>query len=149
MEKRIWSKPEMNEFAFAANEYVAGCTDLLNKFWKFICDFGGGKHYDIYSGAYDDTKNPQQNAKFSDLLTQDSRRNQVYYHACGTTHYVKQEEGKTWENYFLLGWADDDADDDEIGNVTKDVYIWTDGGTDVHVTSQVGEEIETVAGNKS
>ena len=27
MEKRIWSKPEMNEFAFAANEYVAACGD--------------------------------------------------------------------------------------------------------------------------
>lgn len=25
MEKRIWSKPEMHEFAFAANEYVSTC----------------------------------------------------------------------------------------------------------------------------
>ena len=32
MEKRIWTKPEMNEFAFAANEYVAACEDTVNKF---------------------------------------------------------------------------------------------------------------------
>lgn len=31
MEKRIWSKPEMHEFAFAANEYVAAC-------WKINCN---------------------------------------------------------------------------------------------------------------
>lgn len=27
MEKMIWEKPEMNEIAFAANEYVAACGD--------------------------------------------------------------------------------------------------------------------------
>lgn len=28
MEKMMWTKPEMNEVAFAANEYVAGCYTL-------------------------------------------------------------------------------------------------------------------------
>lgn len=148
MEKKIWSKPEMNEFAFAANEYVAACEDLLSKFWKFVCDFGNGKHYDIYAGAYNEDKKDWQNALNSELLTKDGLT-QEYYHSCGSTHYVKQEDGKTWQNYFLLGWADDDAYDISIGNVTKDVYIWTDGGTDVHVTSQIGEDIETVTGNRS
>ena len=44
MEKRIWSKPEMNEFAFAANEYVAACGDE-NKVFKFICDAKEGLLY--------------------------------------------------------------------------------------------------------
>ena len=36
MEKRIWSKPEMHEFAFAANEYVAtSCGD--GKKYNFVC----------------------------------------------------------------------------------------------------------------
>lgn len=36
MEKRIWSKPEMNEFAFAANEYVSTC-------YSGRCDISAGK----------------------------------------------------------------------------------------------------------
>ncbi len=44
MEKRIWSKPEMHEFAFAANEYVAACGDQ-NKVYKFICDAAAGPLY--------------------------------------------------------------------------------------------------------
>ena len=36
MEKRIWSKPEMNEFAFAANEYVSTC-------YYGFCDIDAGK----------------------------------------------------------------------------------------------------------
>lgn len=151
MEKMIWSKPEMNEFAFAANEYVAACEDTLNKFWKFICDFGAGKHYDIYVGAYDESKSELENAWNSELLTKDRYvpPKQSYYHSCEKTHYVKKEAGKSWQDYFKVGWADDDAWDISIGNVTKDVYIWTDGDTDVHVTSQIGEKIETVDGNFS
>ena len=34
----------MNEFAFAANEYVAACGDQ-NKVYKFICDALAGKLY--------------------------------------------------------------------------------------------------------
>ena len=54
MEKRIWSKPEMNEFAFAANEYVAAC-------WKIKCNvpFGFGffdrnnnEQYDRYKDKF-------------------------------------------------------------------------------------------------
>ena len=45
MEKRIWTKPEMNEFAFAANEYVAACG-VMNRVYKFICDaFAGNLYY--------------------------------------------------------------------------------------------------------
>ena len=40
----MWSKPEMNEFAFAANEYVAACGDE-NKVFKFICDAKEGLLY--------------------------------------------------------------------------------------------------------
>lgn len=45
MEKKIWSKPEMHEFAFAANEYVAACGDNGSKY-LFKCDaWGGVLHY--------------------------------------------------------------------------------------------------------
>ena len=154
MEKMIWSKPEMNEFAFAANEYVASCEDKQNRFWKFVCDLSGGflnRAYDIYLGKYDSTQEKSHlavrdwNAQNSTLLTEGS-----WYKACGDTHYVKQEDGKTWENYFELGWADSNSADDLIGNVTETVYIWRgEEGNNVHVTTQLGEDIETVIGNKS
>lgn len=45
MEKLIWTKPEMNEFAFAANEYVAACGDEGSKY-LFKCNAVGGiLHY--------------------------------------------------------------------------------------------------------
>lgn len=37
MEKRTWIKPEMNELAFAANDYVAACGDS-GTVYKFVCD---------------------------------------------------------------------------------------------------------------
>lgn len=45
MEKKIWSKPEMNEFVFAANEYVAACGDNGSDY-LFKCDASWGiLHY--------------------------------------------------------------------------------------------------------
>lgn len=45
MEKRVWAKPEMQEFAFAANQYVAACGDSGSDY-LFKCDaFGGFLHY--------------------------------------------------------------------------------------------------------
>ena len=38
MEKMIWEKPQMNEVAFAANEYVAAC-------WSVNCNVPYGKGY--------------------------------------------------------------------------------------------------------
>lgn len=45
MEKRIWSRPEMNEFAFAANEYVSTC-------YSGVCDTHAGnvEPKDIFLG---------------------------------------------------------------------------------------------------
>ena len=44
MEKMVWEKPELNEVAFAANEYVAACGDS-GKVYKFVCDAPGGELY--------------------------------------------------------------------------------------------------------
>ena len=147
MEKMIWEKPEMNEVAFAANEYVASCDDTVSKFWKFICNVGGGQWMDIYKGTYDSTKDDRWNHNNSENLTSDG-----WYYACGTEHYVKQEEGVTWDTVFAKGWADSDYWEpgllnDHI-NYTQDVYIWTGDGH-VHATTSPGELIETVKGNKS
>lgn len=41
MEKMIWEKPQMNEVAFAANEYVAACGDS-GRTYKFECTAPAG-----------------------------------------------------------------------------------------------------------
>lgn len=54
MDKMMWSKPEMNEFAFAANEYVAACGDPLRTIYNFICTSLAGVLY-----YYDDNGSQQ------------------------------------------------------------------------------------------
>ncbi len=154
MEKKIWSKPEMNEFVFAANEYVAACLDTKNTYLKFVCDFGNkflDSLFDIYVGVYDNNKTKEENAANSELLTKDYIiPGTGNYHACGDTHYVQKEDGKDWTDYFWVGWADSDSRDGEIGRVTEQVCIWKGEKNDnVHVTTQLGTEIENVTGNRS
>ena len=95
MEKRIWSKPEMNEFAFAANEYVAACGDE-NKKYLFTCDAGGGKSgyvwiedngQDELQSGINRKNNPTDGYGKDDYLGG--------YHACGATH-----EASTTDDFY-------------------------------------------------
>ena len=99
MEKRIWSKPEMNEFAFAANEYVAACGDE-NKKYLFTCDAGGGQ------SGYVWIEDNNQDGLQSDKSSWDNpwggwNPNDSYdrylspYHACGETH-----EASTTDDFY-------------------------------------------------
>ena len=56
MEKMIWEKPQMNEVAFAANEYVAACGDN-GTIYNFLCN--AGVKYGTFSvwAGYDDDWN--------------------------------------------------------------------------------------------
>ena len=104
MEKRIWSKPEMHEFAFAANEYVAtSCGDGKN--YLFKCDAGGGAlgHVWLETNGVDDC---QTEDKWNQTGPFPWDREYEYYadrslgdyYACGTEHETKNQ------NEFLNGW---------------------------------------------
>ena len=101
MEKRIWSKPEMHEFAFAANEYVAACGDEHKKY-LFTCDAGGGKSG--YVWIEDNKKDGLQSDDYWALGTwptggSSSRDEYDHflggYHACGATH-----EASTTDDFY-------------------------------------------------
>ena len=148
MEKKIWSKPEMNEFAFAANEYVAACGDTKNWFFKFVCnlgkidlkdygiDFQFNWKFDIYSGEHGSSD--------TELLTKDDwlLPGSGYYEACDTTHYVQVDnEHVRPEDVFEKGWADFNRYDGLQSDRYVDVYIWRGkDGKNVHATTEIMTE---------
>ena len=118
MEKRIWSKPEMNEFAFAANEYVAACGDGGTNY-LFTCDAGGGKDGYVWlekNGADGCQVVPEWNQTGEhkwegELVEADEFLGG--YHACGKKHETKNQ------NEFLNGWSKADGSD-----VFTKVLVW-------------------------
>lgn len=141
MEKMMWAKPEMNEVAFAANEYVAACNDLFSWFWEFICNAGGGNRADIWEGTYHEDYNPNNDGT---NLTPGT----MYFHACGAEkHYVTYEEGKENE-IFTNGWYDEDEGNGQ--DYKFDVTIWKgEDGKNVHATTSLVSELKVVKGNRS
>ena len=126
MEKKIWSKPEMNEFAFAANEYVAACGDSGSKYY-FKCDAGGGyvdnPDYNPSLPTFGDFNKPtiwqSTEGDLTDangnLFTSGSDR---YYYACGDTHEASTEDE------FVLGRFYANGGNDNLSGAWTSVYVW-------------------------
>lgn len=120
MEKLMWVKPEMEEVSFAANEYVAACGEK-NKVYLFTCDAGGGESGDVWTDAGENLTDG--------ILSS--------YHACNKTH-----QSSTLDEYldgtFYYNYGND-RKTNYFGEAYEslDVKIWTDGGTDVHCTTEV------------
>lgn len=120
MEKKIWSKPEMNEFAFAANEYVATSCGDGGTTYKFTCDAGqidkhvgvghvfnpttcwcGEKHW---LGGYDDMHHynvyRDNDGDFGEQVG-------LGYHPCGETHEATVGKNESFGDVFFAGLMDD------------------------------------------
>ena len=127
MEGRVWKRPLTEVQKFEANEYVAACHDW-NTVYKFKCDAGGGASGDVYT---DDGTN----------LTEGRTR---YYHACDATHEASTQDD------FIRGYYIQNGGNDKTGYWTlfggwqeypkTSVIIWTDGGTDVHCTTNLNQD---------
>lgn len=120
MDKMMWSKPEMNEFAFAANEYVAACGDSGTTY-MFKCDAGlvekdipwypyPGQEPTYWAPTYGDLTDSEGNLYTSGKDTA--------YHACGVTHQANVEDE------FVLGRFYDNDGNDDLSGAWKAVYIW-------------------------
>ena len=157
MEKRIWSKPEMNEFAFAANEYVAACGDGGQNIF-FTCDAGGGKYGRVWmeTNSPTDDWNGLQTDEVPGIYDpgMDELRTSSY-HACGKKH-VASTTDEFMKGYYI---SNDDWNSgwDTSGTIPKfdlaaviekaiRVYIW--GGTEksnTHCTTNLDIENWEVA----
>lgn len=107
MEKRVWAKPEMQEFAFAANQYVASCGDVGSRIYRFICTAAKGPLY-----YYDRDNNNRQ-----ELLGN-------RYRPCNNTHVVEVKDGD--ELPFYEGFVDYNGNQRE--NNDEHVAVWIEWG---------------------
>lgn len=120
--KKRYERPSAYIEEFTPNEYVAACGDS-GTIYKFRCNAGKTwKHYNVYymdgnEKTYIAHKNRWYwNAQFES------------YHPCDKTHEAKSDTG------FIRGYIDDQSTwEDE----QTPVYIWTDGGRDVHCTTEL------------
>ena len=125
MEKRIWSKPEMHEFAFAANEYVAACGDE-NRVFKFICDAAAGvlfyyKNWAVQVNEEGKTNKPSSFPKRMDLwgnsqagTTPVEGFSSIGYHPCGETHEASVTDDFYWGFVDRNGNVQNDGDEETV-----------------------------------
>ena len=112
-------RPMMDSEVFAANEYFSACGDE-NKVYKFECNanyvFGGGEVF------VDTNKNGKLDFGEDESLG--------LYHICHETHEAPTDD--EFLDGFLTGY---------LIKIPKKVKIWTDGGTNVHCTTNVNMDL--------
>lgn len=126
MERRTWTRPLTEVQKFEANEYVAACGDS-GVVYNFECN--AGSRWNSYNVYFDDGRplassngNEEWHAQFTG------------YHPCGVTHEAESNSG-FYDGYMYRqnGWGNNTGD-------RIDVVIWTDGGTDVHCTTNLDQD---------
>lgn len=120
---RNWERPMAVVDTFVANEFVSTCGKQ-NRVYKFKCDAGGGTPGTVY-------KDSNHNGKW-DLLGDEALTGHILptYHACGEMHSAPTDD--EFINGFYLPNSDP-------FKATK-VIIWTDGGTNIHCTTNLNKD---------
>lgn len=95
MEKMMWTKPEMNEFAFAANEYVAGCGDQ-NWAYDFNCNAPAGWVLGRPLYFYENAKVDADATAPTDWDSRTDRVEVGNYRPCGDTHSTPVSSDYYW-----------------------------------------------------
>lgn len=118
--KKTWEEPKIMVQQFMPNEYVATCGDE-NRVYNFVCDAGGGTPGTVYEDS-------NHNGKW-DLFGDEALTGHILptYHACGETHSAPTDDE------FIGGFY---LPNSNPGKATK-VIIWTDGGTNIHCTTNL------------
>lgn len=126
--KKRWEEPRILVQKFMPNEYVAACGDE-NKVYNFVCDAGGGTPGTVYEDS-------NHNGKW-DLTGDKALTGYILptYHACGETHSAPTDD-EFIEGFYLPN--------SNPLKATK-VIIWTDGGTNIHCTTNLNMNEWTTA----
>ncbi len=131
MSKLTWERPRTLVQEFEPNVCETTCSS--GTVYKFECNAGdsSGK-YDV---VLDNGTNLTPDEHYWDGTTT------IYYHPCGKTH-----ESPTSETYYSGKLYFSNGNDDRIRNSRSiPVLIWTDGGTNVHCTTNLNKEDWEVA----
>lgn len=129
--KKAWTRPLTTVQQFDANEAISACGDSGTNY-LFKCNAGSKwKQYDVYrTGVKDQVTG-------GTLLTQDEEGflgwggSISYYHPCDSTH---ETNGL---NDFDYGYIVDNGGYDGTNGAKTAVVIWTEGGTDIHCTTNL------------
>lgn len=126
--KKTWEEPKIMVQQFMPNEYVATCGDE-NRVYNFVCDAGGRTPGTVYEDS-------NHNGKW-DLFGDEALTGHILptYHACGETHSAPTDD-EFIEGFYLPN--------SNPGKATK-VIIWTDGGTNIHCTTNLNMNEWTTA----
>lgn len=126
--KKTWEEPKIMVQQFMPNEYVATCGDK-NRVYNFVCDAGGGTPGTVYEDS-------NHNGKW-DLFGDEALTGHILptYHACGETHSAPTDD-EFIEGFYLPN--------SNPGKAMK-VIIWTDGGTNIHCTTNLNMNEWTTA----
>lgn len=150
MEKMVWVKPEMNDIAYGASEYVAACGGTETTYY-FECDAPAGTLY-IYnnmsiSGSYtvNDKSDPAgwtTNEWSTYLSNNDEARQRLgSYHPCSEDHEASTSQGFFWGFVNRNGGGDSVVHDDN-----ETVIVWRGpNGNNGHATSQLDIDTWRVA----
>ena len=136
MEKRIWSKPEMNEFAFAANEYVAACGDE-NKKYLFECNAGReDRYYNVFLNGDDGMAETEDDiawaaSEWYSPVENANGKVMSSYHPCLGTHEAPVADIFKKGYMFIQGLFGFNS------GKRIDVFVWTDNDTNVHCTENL------------
>ena len=120
--KKTWEEPRILVQQFMPNEYVAACGDE-NKVYNFVCDAGGGTPGKVYKDSNNNGKLDLRDEALTGHILET-------YHACGGTHSAPTDDE------FIDGFYVPISNPLEV---TK-VIIWTDGGTNVHCTTNLRQD---------
>ena len=120
--KKTWEEPRILVQQFMPNEYVAACGDE-NRVYNFVCDAGGGTPGTVYEDSNHSGKWDLGYKPLTGLIL-------PTYHACGETHSAPTNDE------FIEGFYLPNSDPFKA---TK-VIIWTDGGTNVHCTTNLNKD---------
>ena len=149
MEKMIWEKPQMNEVAFAANEYVAACGDGGTTY-KFSCNAPAGTLYyyrnlkvnDSYpADGSDDSPmkwTTQQWVDYND--DHGGRDNQAYTRLGSFTPCPAYHEASSTQDFFW-GFVDRSGDGNYTHDQVETVIVWRgENGGEGHATALLNME---------
>lgn len=127
--KKAFDMPKIVVEQFVPNEYVAACGDK-NKVYNFVCNAGDANgNYRVMTNGADNVANGFPGYPYygdDEELTSFG----TSYHPCGATHEAPYLDD------FINGYIVPKGEVNLAENRTP-VIIWTDGGTNIHCTTNL------------
>lgn len=127
--KKAWTRPLTTVQQFDANEAISACGDSGTNYY-FECNAGeSSKRYDVYK------TDASGQTSGGTILTPDDNFLFIpvpgYYHPCSKKHETNGV------NDFTYGYIVDNNGIDGRDGPKTPVVIWTEGGTNVHCTTNL------------